>query len=205
MKVLTIGRNQNNDVIIADPTVSDYHLQLVIYDNGEIKAIDLNSTNGTYVNGRKIQHEIYVKEDDVIYIGHSVLPLRPYFEKYSRNHPQNQAIPFDKPESVTKKTGFGTIALILSIVGAGCVIIPAIRILKWGILAFIGNASTLIIASIPINILAIVLAFVTDVKDYTDNDAAQIAQSIAGFFIILVIGFWIYIRFIDPNLLNPFA
>ena len=58
MKVLTIGRSQENDIVINDAKVSRIHLQLVISDDGTYSVVDLNSANGTYVNGERISGEV---------------------------------------------------------------------------------------------------------------------------------------------------
>lgn len=77
MRVITIGRGQENDIVIQDPKVSKIHLQLV--SNGSIcSAVDLNSTNGTYVNGRKISGEVYLRPNDTIRIGDTMLPWQTY-------------------------------------------------------------------------------------------------------------------------------
>ena len=46
--VLTIGSDSNNDLVIEDPTVSRFHVELR-NGNGRIEVIDLGSTNGTRV------------------------------------------------------------------------------------------------------------------------------------------------------------
>src|SRR5690606_27538897 len=48
--------------------------RIVLKDNRFI-VVDLKSTNGTYVNGRKITSPLVVKESDKIYIGDFVLTL----------------------------------------------------------------------------------------------------------------------------------
>jgi hypothetical protein len=61
-----LGR-KDTDIIVPDPMVSKTHAAIQIV-NGKLLVIDLNSTNGTTVNGQQIrQHEIAV--DDVIGMG----------------------------------------------------------------------------------------------------------------------------------------
>lgn len=77
MRVITIGRGPGNDIVIQDPKVSKIHLQLVF--NGNIcSAVDLNSTNGTYVNGKKITGEVCLQPNDTIRIGDTMLPWQTY-------------------------------------------------------------------------------------------------------------------------------
>lgn len=56
MKKITIGRNTDNDIVILDQSVSGYHAELEIRDNGEMVFID-HSTNGTMVNGNHLHKD----------------------------------------------------------------------------------------------------------------------------------------------------
>jgi predicted component of type VI protein secretion system len=53
---LRIGRSADNDVVLKDPTkaVSRYHAELR-FDKGEYVLVDLNSQNGTWVDGHSIR------------------------------------------------------------------------------------------------------------------------------------------------------
>jgi len=74
MKVITIGRSPENDIIINDNKVSRTHLQIVQDDNGNYSVIDFNSTNGTFVNGQQITGEVRINQGDEVKIGNTVLP-----------------------------------------------------------------------------------------------------------------------------------
>src|SRR5580658_5895671 len=65
---VTIGRVQGNDIILPKGNVSKRHSRIVLKD-GKFIIVDLKSTNGTYVNGRKITSPLVVKDADKIYIG----------------------------------------------------------------------------------------------------------------------------------------
>src|SRR5262249_2893707 len=71
---VTIGRVQGNDVILAKGNVSKRHSRLVLKD-GKLIIVDLKSTNGTYVNGRKISSPLVVRSTDRIYIGDFILTV----------------------------------------------------------------------------------------------------------------------------------
>lgn len=71
---ITIGRVQGNDVILAKGNVSKRHSRLVLKD-GKFIIVDLKSTNGTYVNGRKISSPQVVRGTDRIYIGDFILTV----------------------------------------------------------------------------------------------------------------------------------
>jgi len=83
MKVLTIGRSQENDIVINDAKVSRIHLQLVISDDGTYSVVDLNSANGTYVNGERISGEAKLKQNDEIRIGDTTIPWLDYISTNS--------------------------------------------------------------------------------------------------------------------------
>ena len=52
--VVTIGRLTDNTIRIDDVSVSSHHAQFTISGGGEYRLKDLNSTNGTRVNGSQI-------------------------------------------------------------------------------------------------------------------------------------------------------
>lgn len=66
MRKVTIGRNADNNIVIADQSVSGYHADLEIHDNGEMIFRD-HSTNGTMVNGNYLHNDFcYVYGNDNI-------------------------------------------------------------------------------------------------------------------------------------------
>ena len=67
----TIGRLPDNDVRIDNPDVSGHH-SLIINILNDSFLEDLNSTNGTYVNGKLIKKHA-LQHGDVITIGHHQL------------------------------------------------------------------------------------------------------------------------------------
>ncbi|MFO0757789.1 MAG: ATPase, T2SS/T4P/T4SS family [Byssovorax sp.] len=71
---LNVGRVQGNDLVLPKGNVSKRHARLLFRD-GRFIVTDLKSTNGTYVNGRKIAQATIVREGDKIYIGDFVLRI----------------------------------------------------------------------------------------------------------------------------------
>ncbi len=71
---IKIGRVQGNDVVLPKGNVSKQHARIVLKD-GKFIIVDLKSTNGTYVNGRKITSPLVVKDSDKIYIGDFILGI----------------------------------------------------------------------------------------------------------------------------------
>ena len=60
---VTIGRVKGNDIVLPKGNVSKRHSRIVVKD-GKFIIVDLKSTNGTYVNGRKISAPQVIKETD---------------------------------------------------------------------------------------------------------------------------------------------
>lgn len=72
MKTYSIGRGDENDVVIRDHSVSRNHAELRVDDEGKFQLIDLNSTNGTFVRDGEewVQvYQAYVAEDERIMFG----------------------------------------------------------------------------------------------------------------------------------------
>src|SRR5438067_4377143 len=69
----TIGRVEDNTFQIAEPSVSSHHCEVLLRD-ADVVVRDLNSTNGTYVNGEKITESV-IKPGQVLRLGQIELRL----------------------------------------------------------------------------------------------------------------------------------
>jgi len=70
---LVIGRSREQDMVLIEDMVSRKHAKLTLASD-QITIADLGSTNGTFVNGEKVQRA-RLKEGDRILIGTSILKL----------------------------------------------------------------------------------------------------------------------------------
>lgn len=68
---IVIGRLPECAVVLSDTNVSRHHAQVAI-DDGEVVVTDLGSTNGTFVNGRRVSRAA-VRPGDELMIGTSRL------------------------------------------------------------------------------------------------------------------------------------
>ena len=75
-KPLTIGRDSANDIVLTDRSVSGHHAVIRLI-HGEWVLSDLDSRNGTYVNGSAIAAETSISEFDVVQFGAVRLQLIP--------------------------------------------------------------------------------------------------------------------------------
>jgi pSer/pThr/pTyr-binding forkhead associated (FHA) protein len=69
----TIGRVEDNTFHIADPSVSSHHCEVQLRGS-DIVIRDLNSTNGTFINGNKIEESV-LKPGQVLRLGQVELKL----------------------------------------------------------------------------------------------------------------------------------
>lgn len=53
-RIVCVGRTDENDVTLADTSVSRHHARLKVQDDGSYTLTDLNSSNGTRLNGKRI-------------------------------------------------------------------------------------------------------------------------------------------------------
>ena len=91
MKAIIIGRSQDADIVVNDRYVSRIHCQLTIYDNDKISIKDLGSKTGTFVNGKKIFNEYFLRGNDLIKIGLTDFPWQKY--AYLQNEPKVERKP----------------------------------------------------------------------------------------------------------------
>ena len=68
-KSATIGRGKRCDIYIPDPYMSTNHARVFVHE-GAFYVEDLKSTNGSYLNGRKLpDHPIRIKDSDKLTFG----------------------------------------------------------------------------------------------------------------------------------------
>lgn len=71
----TVGRGTDADVVVDDPDVSRHHARLEA-ENGVVYVSDLDSANGTYLNGRRLRQAIEVRPGDRIDVGTARLVVK---------------------------------------------------------------------------------------------------------------------------------
>jgi len=102
--ILTIGRRTSNDVVIVNLSVSGYHADITPSDKGFILN-DLDSKNGTLVNGRQVS-SIVLSNGDIITIGKHILVFEenddtPLDEDQEES---TDTIAFENPNEIVDKT-----------------------------------------------------------------------------------------------------
>ncbi len=64
-EVTTVGRHENSDLLLDDVSVSRHHAVITRTASGRITLRDLNSLNGTYVNGARVEETTLHTADEV--------------------------------------------------------------------------------------------------------------------------------------------
>jgi pSer/pThr/pTyr-binding forkhead associated (FHA) protein len=59
----TLGRGQVADFVVDGPMVSRVHARVMVTEAGLLEVEDLDSTNGTYVNDRRVTRSVLVAGD----------------------------------------------------------------------------------------------------------------------------------------------
>jgi hypothetical protein len=72
---LKIGKDQSNEIVLGDPEVSDEHVLILCGDN-KILLQDELSVNGTFVNGKKVESRIELKDNDEIKVGKTSFKIK---------------------------------------------------------------------------------------------------------------------------------
>jgi class 3 adenylate cyclase len=72
----SLGRAVTNDIVLEDEAASRHHAEIWADDAQEkISIVDLDSTNGTFVNHKRISGECSLKANDVIRIGQIIINI----------------------------------------------------------------------------------------------------------------------------------
>jgi pSer/pThr/pTyr-binding forkhead associated (FHA) protein len=72
---LELGRDKGTEIVLSDPEVSRRHARFESQD-GVVFVEDLKSSNGTYLNGRRVTEAIEVRPGDEIDVGATRLVIR---------------------------------------------------------------------------------------------------------------------------------
>ncbi len=67
--VKTIGRATGADFIVDAALVSRVHCRLTAFPDGQLELRDLESTNGTYVNGTRVEDAMTLTSGDRVQVG----------------------------------------------------------------------------------------------------------------------------------------
>jgi hypothetical protein len=72
---IVLGRSSEADILVEDTGVSRKHLEIQTAD-GVIRAVDLGSTNGSYVNGHRVDGSVELTDGSTITMGRTKIIFR---------------------------------------------------------------------------------------------------------------------------------
>ena len=117
----TLGRRPYNDMVIDNLAVSGEHAVLQMVGN-DVFIEDLNSTNGTYINGKAIKKQLLAHNDTVEIGKYKIKYLTDEggdYEKTMIIRPGAAQAPAFSPSQPPPNSGFGGLAGPASAAGAG--------------------------------------------------------------------------------------
>jgi hypothetical protein len=95
-ETITVGRQEDNVLILADPQVSAHHAVISWQPESGVYIIkDLGSAKGTYVNEVRVSGPQILRHGDVIRMGNTVMDLRkppPPFDDYDSEAPSRSPV-----------------------------------------------------------------------------------------------------------------
>ena len=120
MRFVKVGRAKDNDIVFNnDSTVSRYHMKMFYDDDDNVFVEDLNSANGTTINGKKITSPIKLKSLDVVKVGNSLVKWMDFSENIKQNDGKSkkqdlkETNQYEKPKKSTIK---GILITIITII-----------------------------------------------------------------------------------------
>jgi pSer/pThr/pTyr-binding forkhead associated (FHA) protein len=107
----TIGRVEDNAFQIPEPSVSSHHCEVLLRGN-DIIVKDLNSTNGTYINGEKV-NEGPIKPGQILRLGQIEMRLETDMppaapKKLDQTLVMQRGVNLSELETGARGPGFGT-------------------------------------------------------------------------------------------------
>ena len=99
--IFKLGRNENNNYVIDNPTVSNFHAEIHIEKDGSWTIHDMDSANGIYVNGTEVAAK-KIQPDDEILLGKYKIENSDLKEKIGEFRRNNQ-LDFSQEFNVIKE------------------------------------------------------------------------------------------------------
>jgi pSer/pThr/pTyr-binding forkhead associated (FHA) protein len=108
----TIGRVEDNTFQIAEPSVSSHHCEILLRGS-DVVVRDLNSTNGTFINGEKVAESV-IKPGQILRLGQiemrleTDVPAAPAKKHIDQTMVMQRGVSLNELEQGTRTSGFDT-------------------------------------------------------------------------------------------------
>ena len=109
---ITIGRNEDNTFQIAEPSVSSHHCEVLLRGK-DVVVRDLNSTNGTFINGEKVTESV-IKPGQILRLGQIEMrletdtPTAPAKKQMDQTLVMQRGVSLNELEQGSRTSGFDT-------------------------------------------------------------------------------------------------
>ena len=144
---LSLGRSDDNSIVVDDESISSNHAQLVQNDDGDYEVSDLGSTNGTKIGGERIGEPTVLEHGANIMFGHVHASYHTELATEPTPVPDEDAVPGGVGPATTALTpenfgsapfqkkskpkdpsgqlvlGFGILALVIAVLAIACAFI----------------------------------------------------------------------------------
>ena len=101
-----IGRSKENDLVIAHLGLSRVHAVIAHDITGQLRLIDENSTNGTFVNRHRIEGYCLLKENDIIHFANAEFKLGRHLMEQENTLSFDQMLTMVMPEDMALPENF---------------------------------------------------------------------------------------------------
>lgn len=185
-----IGRGKENDLVIADLGLSRAHAVLVRDISGQLRLIDENSTNGTFVNRHRIEGSCLLNEHDIIHFASAEFKLRmrmmeqssvqSFDEMHTRIMPDNMRL---SEHFAPKEAELDELIMGHGMAGAAQPIVDA-RTRQLVAYELLGRASHPLLPTSPIELFGLAAALDREIElslAFRDFGIGTIAPRVAGY------------------------
>jgi len=100
---IVVGRLRASDIILPKRNISKRHAVFVVKD-GRVVLQDMGSTNGSYINGKKVLENTVVGPDDKIFMGDYILQVEVLDDQAGAQALAGAAQPYARPEDERRPT-----------------------------------------------------------------------------------------------------
>lgn len=127
-KIYTIGKDLSNSLVLQDAGVSRQHVKITVIAPTQALLEDLDSTNGTFVNGKKVK-SMMISPTDEVKVMNRVIDLKAVFP------PQTVVVPKPKSQDTGAfKAGFPELKQVYETHQINMIEIPRQHNIKIGII-----------------------------------------------------------------------
>jgi len=107
-----VGRGEESTILVADDAVSRQHVVLTVSESGDVRIRDVDSSNGTFVDGVAVHEDRPLARDEMLEIGNSLLRASDPAPRSRRAAPDADGhLRFNRPPRTIERPAAGAASL----------------------------------------------------------------------------------------------